>query len=59
VLVSVVGMAGLKSVLTALANGRRVLLANKEALVAGGQLVMEAAAKNNSEFGIRDAELKM
>ena len=45
VLVSVVGMAGLKSVLTALSCGKRVLLANKEALVAGGQLVMEAAAR--------------
>ena len=45
VLVSVVGMAGLESVLAALAKGRRVLLANKEALVTGGQLVMEAAAK--------------
>ena len=45
VLVSVVGMCGLGSVLTALENGKRVLLANKEALVAGGQLVMRAAAK--------------
>jgi 1-deoxy-D-xylulose-5-phosphate reductoisomerase len=44
VLVSVVGMCGLESVLTALANGKRVLLANKEALVAGGELVMRAAA---------------
>ena len=43
VLVSVVGMVGLQSVLTALAGGKRVLLANKEALVAGGHLVMEAA----------------
>ncbi len=45
VLVSVVGMAGLSGVLAALERGKRVLLANKEALVAGGQLVMEAAAK--------------
>lgn len=45
VLVSVVGMAGLESVLCALAHGRRVLLANKEALVAGGELVMQAAGK--------------
>lgn len=43
VLVSVVGMAGLSSVLCALRNQKRVLLANKEALVAGGQLVTEAA----------------
>ena len=45
VLVSVVGMAGLESVLEALAHGKRVLLANKEALVAGGSLVTTAAAK--------------
>ena len=45
VLVSVVGMAGLESVLMALGRNKRVLLANKEALVAGGNLVMAAAAK--------------
>ena len=38
-------MVGLQSVLTALEGGRRVLLANKEALVAGGHLVMEAARR--------------
>lgn len=43
VLVSVVGMVGLESVLAALQAGRRVLLANKEALVAGGELVMRHA----------------
>ena len=43
VLVSVVGMAGLEAVLAALEHGKRVLLANKEALVAGGELVMRAA----------------
>ncbi len=43
VLASVVGMAGLQSVLAALESGRRVLLANKEALVAGGELVMRLA----------------
>lgn len=45
VLVAVVGMAGLESVLAALACGKRVLLANKEALVAGGHLVTGAAAR--------------
>lgn len=45
VLVSVVGMCGLPSVLTALRHGKRVLLANKEALVAGGGLVMREAAQ--------------
>ncbi|NLX83766.1 MAG: 1-deoxy-D-xylulose-5-phosphate reductoisomerase [Clostridiales bacterium] len=42
VLVSVVGMVGLRSVLAARKASKRVLLANKEALVAGGQLVMDA-----------------
>ena len=50
VLVSVVGMVGLSSVLTALKNHKRVLLANKEALVAGGHLVMEAAAREGENF---------
>ena len=45
VLVSVVGIAGLQSVMDALHAGRQVLLANKEALVAGGHLVMDAARR--------------
>lgn len=43
VLVSVVGIVGLSAVMDALHAGRQVLLANKEALVTGGHLVMEAA----------------
>ncbi len=43
VLVSIVGIAGLQSVMDALHAGRQVLLANKEALVTGGHLVMDAA----------------
>ena len=45
VLVSIVGIAGLRSVLDALGAGRQVLLANKEALVTGGHLVTDLAAK--------------
>ena len=45
VLVSVVGIAGLQSVMDALQANRQVLLANKEALVTGGHLVMDAAKK--------------
>ena len=45
VLVSVVGIAGLQSVMDALNANRQVLLANKEALVTGGHLVMDAARK--------------
>ena len=45
VLVSIVGIAGLQSVMDALTAGRQVLLANKEALVTGGHLVMDAAKR--------------
>ncbi len=45
VLVSIVGIAGLQSVMDAMNAGRQVLLANKEALVTGGHLVMDLARK--------------
>ena len=45
VLESVVGVVGLAAVMEALACGKRVLLANKEPLVAGGELVTEAARR--------------
>ena len=50
VLGSVGGMVGLSSVLTALKHHKRVLLANKEALVAGGHLVMDAARREGENF---------
>ena len=43
VLISIVGIAGLQSVMDALDAGRQVLLANKEALVTGGHLVTDKA----------------
>ena len=46
VLVSIVGIAGLQSVMDAIHAGRQVLLANKEALVTGGHLVMDAARQS-------------
>ncbi|MDR0929883.1 MAG: 1-deoxy-D-xylulose-5-phosphate reductoisomerase [Oscillospiraceae bacterium] len=45
VLVAVVGFAGLPAVLDACNAGKKVLLANKEALVAGGALVTAAARR--------------
>lgn len=45
VLNSVVGMVGLEPTLTAIAAHKKIALANKETLVAGGQLVMDAAEK--------------
>lgn len=44
-LCAIVGIAGLDAVWTALDVCKRVLLANKEALVTGGALVMEKAAR--------------
>lgn len=44
---SVVGMAGLRPTLAVINAGKTLALANKESLVAGGQLVMDAAKKNN------------
>ncbi len=41
-MVAVVGVAGLRATLAGRQAGKRILLANKETLVAGGHLVMEA-----------------
>lgn len=49
VLNAIVGMAGLLPTLAAIEAGREIALANKETLVAGGKLVMEAAR----EKGVR------
>ncbi|MEN9845160.1 MAG: hypothetical protein RIS36_307 [Pseudomonadota bacterium] len=43
VVAAVVGMAGLAGVLAAIDSGKDIALANKEALVVGGELVMERA----------------
>lgn len=56
VLVAVVGIAGLQSVMDALGAGRQVLLANKEALVTGGALVMEAARRKGVSLLPVDSE---
>ena len=56
VLNSVVGMAGLKPTLTAIYAGKKIALANKETLVAGGQLVMSEAKKHGVEILPVDSE---
>ena len=56
VLVSIVGIAGLQSVMDALDAGRQVLLANKEALVTGGHLVMEKAREKGKPILPVDSE---
>src|SRR6185312_17441250 len=50
VLSAIVGVAGLEATYEAVRLGKRVGLANKEVLVASGQLVTEAAAKAGTEI---------
>ena len=47
VLNSVVGMVGLLPTLTAINAGKDIALANKETLVAGGEIVMSSAKEKN------------
>lgn len=56
VLNSVVGMAGLEPTLAAIDAKKKLALANKETLVAGGQLIMEAAKKNGVSILPVDSE---
>ncbi|MEA3639415.1 MAG: 1-deoxy-D-xylulose-5-phosphate reductoisomerase [Lamprobacter sp.] len=48
VMAAIVGAAGLQSTLAAARAGKRVLLANKEALVVAGEIMMRAVAENNA-----------
>ncbi|MBQ6830859.1 MAG: 1-deoxy-D-xylulose-5-phosphate reductoisomerase [Clostridia bacterium] len=56
VLNSVVGMVGLLPTLTALRAGHDVALANKETLVAGGEIVMKTARQNGAKLLPVDSE---
>ena len=53
---SVVGMVGLQPTLAAIAAQKTVALANKETLVAGGRIVMEAARQNKVSILPVDSE---
>ena len=53
---AVVAMVGLRPTLSAIAAGKTVALANKETLVAGGSIVMEAARQNKVEILPVDSE---
>ncbi|OQX34888.1 MAG: 1-deoxy-D-xylulose-5-phosphate reductoisomerase, partial [Candidatus Sedimenticola endophacoides] len=48
VMAAIVGAAGLLPTLAAVRAGKRILLANKEALVVAGQLFMQEADRNNA-----------
>jgi 1-deoxy-D-xylulose-5-phosphate reductoisomerase len=51
-----VGVAGLEATYEAVAQGKRIALANKEVLVAAGELVMEAARGSGAELLPVDSE---
>ena len=50
------GFAGLKAAYIAAKTGKRILLANKESIVAGGDLILPLAKKNNSQIIPIDSE---
>ncbi len=56
VLNSIVGIAGLAPTLAAIDAGSNIALANKETLVAGGKIVLDAAKKNNVSILPVDSE---
>ncbi|MBW7472454.1 1-deoxy-D-xylulose-5-phosphate reductoisomerase [Marinobacter sp. F4218] len=56
VMAAIVGAAGLPPTLSAARAGKRVLLANKEALVMSGKLFMDAVAESGAELLPIDSE---
>ena len=56
VMAAIVGAAGLLPTLAAAKAGKRVLLANKEALVMSGKLFMDTVLQNNAELIPIDSE---
>jgi 1-deoxy-D-xylulose-5-phosphate reductoisomerase len=56
VVAGIMGAAGLRPTLAAVAQGRRVALANKECLVTAGEIFMEAVRKAGTELVPVDSE---
>ena len=56
VMSSIVGVAGLEATYQAICCGKRIGLANKEVLVSGGQIVMDAVHRHGSELIPVDSE---
>ena len=56
VISAISGFAGIKSTFHAAKSGKKILLANKESIVAGGSLLMEAVRENNTELVPIDSE---
>ena len=53
---AIVGVAGLEATYEAVCRGKRVGLANKEVLVSGGSLVMDAVREHGAELLPVDSE---
>ena len=56
VISAISGFAGIKSTFQAAKSGKKVLLANKESIVAGGSLLMKIISDNNTELIPIDSE---
>jgi 1-deoxy-D-xylulose-5-phosphate reductoisomerase len=56
VMSSIVGVAGLEATYEAVCRGKRIGLANKESLVSGGRLMMDAVKKHGTELLPVDSE---
>jgi 1-deoxy-D-xylulose-5-phosphate reductoisomerase len=56
VISAIVGVAGLEATYEAVCRGKRVGLANKEVLVSGGKLVMDAVGEHHAELVPVDSE---
>ena len=56
VISAISGFAGIKSTFHAAKSGKKILLANKESIVAGGSLLMETLRENNTELVPIDSE---
>ncbi|MBQ3142310.1 MAG: 1-deoxy-D-xylulose-5-phosphate reductoisomerase [Bacilli bacterium] len=53
---ALVGISGLKPTYNMIKNGKTVALANKEVLVAGGEIIINTAKKNNAKLLTIDSE---
>jgi 1-deoxy-D-xylulose-5-phosphate reductoisomerase len=56
VMASIVGAAGLRSTLAAAGAGKRLMVANKEAIIMSGRLVLDAAARSGAQLIPIDSE---
>ena len=56
VISAISGFAGIKSTFHAAKSGKKILLANKESIVAGGSLLMKTVRENNTELVPIDSE---